>query len=147
MKDFFLDKFEYTHHCNQLLIDVLFKNPETYRDRISLLASHSLNAHHVWNHRLFGIAATFSVWQILEIGVLPTINNENFEHTKLFLQKKNLAEPVNYTNSKGESFTNTAGDILFHLINHSTYHRGQLVSQLKVEGVEPIVTDYIFYKR
>lgn len=147
MKVFFLDKFEYTHHCNQLLIEVLFKNSETYKDRISLLASHSLNAHHVWNHRLFGIAATFSVWQILEIGDLHTINNENFEHTKLFLQKKNLEEPVNYTNSKGESFTNTAGDILFHLINHSTYHRGQLVSQLKVEGVEPIVTDYIFYKR
>ena len=126
---------------------MLFKNPETYRDRISLLASHTLNAHHVWNHRLFGTAASYSIWQILEIGDLPLINNENFEQTKELLQKKNLEEPVNYTNSKGESFTNTAGDILFHLINHSTYHRGQLVSQLKVEGVEPIGTDYIFYKR
>lgn len=147
MKAFFLDKFEYTHHCNQLLIDVLFKNPETYRDRISLLASHTLNAHHVWNHRLMGIAASYSIWQILEIDDLHLINNENFEHTKEFLQKKNLAEHLNYTNSKGQNFTNTAGDILFHLINHSTYHRGQLVSQLKAEGVEPIVTDYIFYKR
>lgn len=147
MKAFFLDKFEYTHHCNQLLIDVLFKNPETYRDRISLLASHTLNAHHVWNHRLMEIAASYSIWQILEMDDLHLINNENFEHTKEFLQKKNLAEHLNYTNSKGQNFTNTAGDILFHLINHSTYHRGQLVSQLKVEGVEPIVTDYIFYKR
>jgi len=147
MTSFFLDKFEYTNHCNQLLIGLLLKNPETYKDRISLLASHTLNAHHVWNHRLFCTVASYSIWQILEIDNLLAVNNENFEHTKLFLQKKNLEEPVSYTNSKGESFTNTAGDILFHLINHSTYHRGQLVGQLKVEGVKPIVTDYIFYKR
>ncbi len=147
MKAFFIDKFEYTHYCNQLVIDVLFTNPEIYKEKISVLASHALNAHHIWNHRIFGVATALSVWQLLEIIHLHAINDENFEHTKKLLQKKNLKDPINYTNSKGQSFTNTTEEIFFHIINHSTYHRGQLVSQLKAEGVQPIVTDYIFYKR
>ncbi len=147
MKAFFLDKFEYIQHCNRLLFEVFRKNPETYNEKISLLASHTLNAHHIWNHRIFGVAAALSVWQILDLNHLDAINDENFEHTKELLQKKNLKEPINYSNSKGYNFTNTAEEIFFHIINHSSYHRGQLVSQLKVEGVEAIVTDYIFYKR
>ncbi len=147
MKDFFKDKFEYTHHCNQLLIEVFFANPEIYNEKIRLLTSHTLDAHHIWNHRIFGVTSALSVWQLLEINNLHAINDENFEHTKELLQKKNLNQAINYTNSKGQNFTNTVEEILFHIINHSTYHRGQLVSQLKAEGVEPIITDYIFYKR
>ncbi|MBK5212978.1 MAG: damage-inducible protein DinB [Flavobacteriaceae bacterium] len=147
MKAFFQDTFEYTYHCNQRLIEELLKNPETYSEKIGLLASHTLNAHHVWNHRIFGVAPALSVWQHLEMDNLQLINNENFEHSKEVLQKNNLNKPINYTNSKGQNFTNTVGEILFHIINHSTYHRGQLISLLKTKGVEPIVTDYIFYKR
>lgn len=147
MKVFFLDKFVYTHHCNQMVIDVLHKNPEKYIEKISLLASHILNAHHIWNQRIFGIMPVFSVWQLLEIKNLHNINNENFAQTEEILRNKDLKESINYRNSKGENYTNTTEDILFHIINHSTYHRGQLISQLKNKGVEPIITDYIFYKR
>ncbi len=147
MKTFFKDTFEYTHHCNQLLIEVLLKNPETYTEKISVLASHTLNAHHVWNHRIFGVSPALAVWQHLGMDNLQLINNENFEHSKEILQKKNLTKPIKYTNSKGQNFTNTIGEILFHIINHSTYHRGQLISLLKTKGVDPIITDYIFYKR
>lgn len=147
MEPFFLDKFQYTHHCNQLVINELLKNPGYYKEKISILASHTLNAHHVWNHRILGSAPLLSVWQILEIQYLKKINHENFEMTKELLQKNNLKAAIEYTNSKGQSFTNSTEAIFFHVINHSTYHRGQLVSQLKAEGLEPIITDYIFYKR
>ncbi|WP_111881753.1 DinB family protein [Aequorivita sp. CIP111184] len=33
------------------------------------------------------------------------------------------------------------------MINHSTYHRVQIINQLKEDGLKPIETDYIFYKR
>ncbi|MDC8002004.1 DinB family protein [Aequorivita todarodis] len=147
MKAFFQDTFEYTHRCNQQLIEVLINNPETYSEKISLLASHTLNAHHIWNHRIFGVIPALSVWQHLDSNDLQHINNENFEHSKEILQKKELNKLINYTNSKGQNFTNAVSEILFHIVNHSTYHRGQLMSLLKAKGVEPIVTDYIFYKR
>src|SRR5690606_723584 len=147
MKAFCQDTFQYTHQCNKQLIEVLIKHPETYSEKISLLACHTLNAHHIWNHRILGIAPALKVWQELEIEDLHFINNENFEHSMEILQKKSLNKAINYTNSKGENFTNTVSEIFFHIINHTTYHRGQLMSLLKTKGVEPIVTDYIFYKR
>ncbi|QLH28398.1 MAG: hypothetical protein HWD63_02710 [Candidatus Parvibacillus calidus] len=37
-------------------------------------------------------------------------------------------------------------DIIFHIINHSTYHRGQIAMEFRQSGLEPLNTDYIFYK-
>ena len=48
---------------------------------------------------------------------------------------------------KGNLFENKIDDILFHIINHSTYHRGQIMMLFRESGLEPIFSDYIFHKR
>jgi uncharacterized damage-inducible protein DinB len=35
--------------------------------------------------------------------------------------------------------------VLRHLVNHSTYHRGQVAAKLKRLGVDPPVTDLVFW--
>ncbi len=35
--------------------------------------------------------------------------------------------------------------VLRHIVNHSTYHRGQVAAKLKRMGVDPPVTDLIFW--
>ena len=35
--------------------------------------------------------------------------------------------------------------MLRHLVNHSTYHRGQVAAKLKRLGVEPPATDLVFW--
>ncbi|GAG55918.1 unnamed protein product, partial [marine sediment metagenome] len=34
-------------------------------------------------------------------------------------------------------------EILFHLVNHATYHRGQIVVGLRTLGKEVVMTDYV----
>jgi uncharacterized damage-inducible protein DinB len=34
-----------------------------------------------------------------------------------------------------------------HLVNHSTYHRGQVVTMLRQAGVKPVATDLIAFYR
>ena len=34
---------------------------------------------------------------------------------------------------------------LRHVINHATYHRGQVASKLKLLGIEPPVTDFVYW--
>ena len=53
-----------------------------------------------------------------------------------------------YYNSKRELFKQPIYQMLLHLFNHNTYHRGQLVTILQQLGV-PVIpgTDFIIYSR
>jgi uncharacterized damage-inducible protein DinB len=42
---------------------------------------------------------------------------------------------------------NTASEIVTHVVNHATLHRGQVVGMLRQLGVKPPGTDFIIYLR
>ncbi len=53
-----------------------------------------------------------------------------------------------YQNSKKEFFKQPAYEMLLHLFNHQTFHRGQLVTMMRQGGVEKIpATDFIVFSR
>ncbi|MGY5859509.1 MAG: DinB family protein [Candidatus Thorarchaeota archaeon] len=37
-------------------------------------------------------------------------------------------------------------EILFHLVNHATYHRGQIVMGLRILGKDVVMTDYVPFR-
>ncbi len=145
--NFFEDKFQYSHISNEKIIKQLTENPNTFIARIEELICHTLNAHTVWNERILKISPSVTTFQLHPLERLSKINNSNFEQSLHILKTVDCEKQLNYTNSQGLPFINSITDILFHIINHSTYHRGQLISLLKLEGIQPVVTDYIFYKR
>lgn len=59
------------------------------------------------------------------------------------LTPQKLAGGLSYTNMKGENHTFAWSDILTHLVNHGTYHRGQLSHLLRDLGRPGISTDYV----
>jgi uncharacterized damage-inducible protein DinB len=53
-----------------------------------------------------------------------------------------------YQNTKKEHFKQPVYQVLLHIANHGTYHRGQLVSMLRQVGVAQVpATDLILYSR
>ena len=46
----------------------------------------------------------------------------------------------------GKSVVIEFDEMLFHMVNHFTYHRGQIVMGLKILGKEVPMTDYIPYR-
>jgi uncharacterized damage-inducible protein DinB len=46
---------------------------------------------------------------------------------------------------RGRSATLPPWTVLRHVVNHATYHRGQVAAKLKRLGVEPPPTDFIFW--
>ncbi|WP_291275259.1 DinB family protein [Flavobacterium sp.] len=147
MNDFFLDKFQYTFDKNHEMIAYLIQNESKLNDKIRVLISHTLNAHEIWMTRILKITTQYGVWQLHNYASLININKENFYLTKRILEEKDLNERVNYVTSSGESFSNVLNEILFHVVNHSSYHRAQINSELKNIGLQPLITDYVFYKR
>lgn len=147
MKSFFLNLFEYNHHVNQKLSDVFAANPAKISRRSIKLYSHILDAHHIWNNRISQNKPAFGVWHEHPATAFKQIDQENYEHSLRLLELPDLHKTIRYSNSKKLEFTNAIADILFHIINHSTYHRGQLATDFRQNGIEPLVTDYTFYKR
>jgi uncharacterized damage-inducible protein DinB len=63
------------------------------------------------------------------------------------LSDADLNRIVDYKSLKGDPFQNTAGEIVMHVVNHATIHRGQVMGMLRQMGVAPPPTDLIFYYR
>lgn len=145
MRHFFTEIFEYTYHSNDKIIYLLLE--KEFPDKSLKLLNHILNAHEIWNSRIEGITIKTSVWEVRASENLKKINTNNFNLSKKIIETYDLDKKIIYRNSKGDQFENSIKDMLFHVVNHSTYHRGQIASNLKEHGIEPLVTDYIFYKR
>ncbi|HAC15125.1 MAG TPA: damage-inducible protein DinB [Bacteroidetes bacterium] len=141
------DLFSYNQDSNQRLIQAFIENRDQVTPKSIELMSHIINAHHIWNARIGQHKPDFGVWHIHNISDFLALDTSNHENTGIILDQSNLESVLEYKNSRGQFFQNKVSDILFHIINHSTYHRGQIAYDFRLNGVEPIVSDFIFYKR
>jgi uncharacterized damage-inducible protein DinB len=79
----------------------------------------------VLKEKRFAVDAIISLWI-----------NEQFKEADL---ESNFC----YQNIKGESSTKNFGEVLSHIFNHQTHHRGQAFTLLIQSGVDIGVTDYL----
>ena len=147
MKDLFKELFEYSHHFNQALAVAFMRESEKTSHKANSLYSHLLNAHRIWNNRILPMQPLPGVWDLQPVHQRAEIDADNYRHSLKILYEIDLAAIINYSNSQGQPFSNSVRDILFHIVNHCTYHRGQIATEFQNSGIEPIRTDYILYKR
>ncbi|WP_149274048.1 DinB family protein [Pareuzebyella sediminis] len=147
MKVFFDQLFDYNFYCNKKIIEVCTAL-DVVPEKSHRLFCHMLNAHHIWNARIWKQQPEYKVFQLHDVKDWGDIHYENqrssFEITSSI---EDFDRRVDYDDSKGQQYTNTVQDIIFHIINHSTYHRGQLAMDFRTHGIEPLITDYVHYKR
>lgn len=146
MKEKIIDLLEYTYHFNKEMIRIILENDQNLDHNIINLINHTLNAQQIWNSRILN-EKSFEVWQINPLEDLEKINKLNFKKSVDIAENLDFEKRIQYKNSKGILFENSIFEMLFHAVNHSTYHRAQINSLLKQSGLEPLLTDYIFYKR
>jgi uncharacterized damage-inducible protein DinB len=136
---------KYTKKADEIIIEALaatgFSIPEA-----NTLLSHVLSAQHIWAKRILNEKPKYAVWEVFKPEEFNDVYQINISLLEDILATKTLTEEINYQNSTG-SFCNTIEEILMHLCNHGTYHRGQLAKMLKQAGFAPPVTDYIMLKR
>ncbi len=56
-------------------------------------------------------------------------------------------EPFTFLNSKGVKSTLPTWQIVLHVVNHGSYHRGQVATLLRQSGFTPPGTDLIMFYR
>lgn len=63
------------------------------------------------------------------------------------LQPNQFGIEIRYTNSQGVPCSTPLWQVVLHLVNHGTLHRGQIVAMLRQLGVKPPGTDLMMFYR
>ena len=63
------------------------------------------------------------------------------------LQAEDLSRVIHHKTMKGDPQSAPHWHMLQHLVNHQTYHRGQITTMLRQLGAKAIATDLIFFYR
>jgi uncharacterized damage-inducible protein DinB len=112
------------------------------------IATHLLEAEWLWLERMQGRVSNISWPKEVAPAELPRAVERNVAAYAKYLARLGNSNPVvTYTNSKGETFSNSAQDILAQVFSHGCYHRGQIAALVKRGGGNPMVTDFIFFVR
>jgi uncharacterized damage-inducible protein DinB len=113
---------------------------------------HIVAAEWVWLRRWLGESPTAMPGWATESslpdlrGRLSSVEAERDQYTAT-LSDADLERVVEYRTIAGKPHADPLAGLVRHLVNHSTYHRGQVATQLRHVGIVPPTTDFIAYLR
>jgi len=149
MKDYYQRLFKYDRWANQRIVDAMRLLPSPEGRGLHLL-SHIFAAQEIWLGRITGNLSSlppFPERSLPECADAFEMTSKNWNEYLLSVSDAELNRQVSYVNTKGEKFVTSVKDILTHVINHSTYHRAQIVITLKGKIEKLPVTDFIVFVR
>ncbi len=114
------------------------------------LFSHLLRAEAVWLGRMQGKAdAALPIWEVDTLSVCCERLEANAAALEGMsrLPADDFTRRAGYTNSQGTEYHTSVADILSHVFNHGTHHRGQIALLVREAGSVPAPLDYIAYVR
>ncbi|HXB57115.1 MAG TPA: DinB family protein [Vicinamibacteria bacterium] len=114
--------------------------------------AHMLGAEWLWLERFKGVSPP----RMIDEGEFPDVLalRERWrvveEHRKAWfksLREQAVREKVRYQNLKGRPFEAPLWQLVQHVANHSTYHRGQVTTLLRFLKARVVSTDLVFWDR
>ncbi len=145
MKEFFIDKFEYDFRSNQKWVDILIKNEDELSDFAKKSMSHIINVHHIWISRIIDAKTESHIWDLLPINYWDQLMHDNLRKTIDYLEHIDNSEKINYHSEEGVQLSKNSIDILYHILNHSNYHRAQIAMELRNLDITPPAFNFIAY--
>ena len=150
--------FEYNNWANGKILDAVSQlSPEQFlkdlhsshrsvRDTLS----HILAAEWIWLERWKGVSPN----ALLSPGDFPTVESletrwavveGDYAEFIKGVTDGSLATVIAYTNTRGEEYAYPLEHMLQHVMNHSSYHRGQLTTMLRQLGAQVTPVDLLVF--
>jgi uncharacterized damage-inducible protein DinB len=146
----FAQLFAYDAWANALTVEGLRALPNDIARARGLLA-HIHASQLVWMTRLrehdASAIALFPDHTLDQCAAWFEHNRDTYSSYLEALPEGGLDEAVTYVNMKGKRFSTPVREILTHVANHGTYHRGQIALLIREAGHTPPVTDFIVFVR
>ena len=136
--------------ASHLTPEQLTRDLSTSHHSVQETLTHILAAEWIWQRRCEGhspksfleaqdfssLGSLREKWAEVEQGQERLVANQTDE---------SLGRVIRYTNTRGEQWEYPLGQIMQHVVNHSTFHRGQVIGMLRQLGAEAVVTDFLVY--
>ncbi|WJE54933.1 DinB family protein [Bacillus cereus] len=163
MKQYMIKQFDYHVWANDRIFERLKELPkEVYNQKVSSVFPsiakvliHIYVVDCVWLNVLSGksMAEALQIGEQLQEQVeTKTMNElENMFHNvtqqyKVFLDKqKDINEVVILDNPYAGRLETSVSELVQHVVNHGTYHRGNITAMLRQLGHSSTMTDFVFY--
>ncbi len=112
--------------------------------------AHILAAEWIWLKRWLGTSprSLFDPAQFPDVASLSAKLRETEQDQIKFIETltdESIAAAISYTNTKGEQWEYPLGHMMQHLVNHSSYHRGQVTTMLRQLGAEAVSVDLLYF--
>lgn len=116
---------------------------------LKIILSHLVWAEMVWLGRVDSntVAAMMQDSDVSEILSVWTKTLDRWETILNQASPADFERSITYFNTKGEHFENTLVEIVFHMVDHATYHVGQMMTAARGFGIDPVPTNIIHYLR
>ncbi len=161
MKQLLQQYATYNVWANELLTAAILKLDEKlHHQKVAssfpgLLATvlHMWDAESIWWQRLMHHEKIIVPGADFSQGMKEAVDgllqqNKQWEAWVNYKTETELAQNLKYKRLKGDPFEQPVHQVLLHVFNHGTYHRGQLVTIMRALGVEKIPqTDFIVWGR
>ena len=153
--------YEYNYWANHRLLEIIetlsqdqfSKDLGSSHGGIQGTLVHTMGAEEIWLKRWKGespasfyAAADFPTydalsdhWEMVEMELM------GFCH--MLKADSDIQKTITYKDLKGNAYSQPLWQLMQHLPNHSTYHRGQIVTMLRQLGVKPVGTDLVGFFR
>jgi uncharacterized damage-inducible protein DinB len=128
------------------------RDMKTSHGSIHATLVHMVGAEKMWLSRWLGTPDR-SFLSTAEVPTLADVRagweRVGFETARFIgtMNDRKLQETFTMTTAKGESFVHTYGQAFQHVVDHGTYHRGQVVAMMRQLGVVPPSTGLIIFYR
>ena len=111
---------------------------------------HMMAAEWIWLRRLQGQSPK----TLLQPDEFPTVESVRTRWSTIsgnlfaFIREqtgRSLVQEVNYRSTSGRAYTLAAWQVLVHVANHATHHRGELAAMFSMMGVAHEEVDWVLY--
>ena len=135
-----------------LTVDQFRKDLKSSHGGVRGTLTHMMSAEAIWLDRWKGLTGTrmLDEGEFKDVVALRDRWSALEEHRAAWfrsLRKEAVTQALTYTNMEGKTFEQPLWQLVQHLVNHSTYHRGQVTTLLRILGSRGVTTDLVTFDR
>jgi len=151
--------FAYHQWATQKVLQLVEDSGEEYYTKagqnsfpsIRETVAHVIGVEKMWFKRMNGVKSPefehFDVDTVEKAKNALLLLHAEMELYFASLSEESWQEELDYRNMKGDEFRHSREEMLFTVVNHASYHRGQITSLLRQFGKAGIPLDYIYFQK